>query len=373
MRPVSSLRFALFAAAVLSVLALQARAAPEKEPTKEPPPKKADEAPKGGAVPLNELTQEKLRQAAAEDIKASRANPPVDGPFWKELDGLVEIDPESILYEHQKGTPLNVTWDAKPTHALSEAERAKAQEDLHKIFDHILFGQSLGGGTEPAVGGLLSKDDAKAVLAVTHLNVGPKANPEPQPEPKPEPKPEPVKPPMTPTAENGDEVARLRRELDDTRRELNKLRQDVDEKRRLEQEEKRQKELEATRLQLEKLRFDLDDLRAQGDKREKDLDAARAEADKRQKDLDETRLQLEKLRLELDDLRKLRDKDLDDLRREEERRQKGTGGGAGRGGAAAKGAGGHAYTGGQAASGPGRPAPRGRKAGPDAGRTQARK
>ncbi len=334
MRPISSLRCALFAASVLSVLALQSRAAPEKEPTKEPPPKKASAPPLGGGltVPLKELTQEKLRKAEAAAVEASRQNPMLN-QFWEELDKLVVLDPQTIAYEHEKGAPMKLTWLVKPTHALNSAERAKALEDLHKVFDHVLWGQSLGGGAATAGAGLVDKADAKAIIDVAHLEIGqnpkpepkPEPKPVPKPEPKPEPKPVPVKPPLMPPAEKGDEVARLRRELDETRRELDKLRQDVDEKRRLEQEEKQQKALDETRVQLEKLRLDLDDLRKQGDKREKDLEAARAEADKRQKDLDETRLQLEKLRLQLDDLRKQgekRDKDIDDLRHEGDKRQK---------------------------------------------------
>ena len=309
MRPVSSLRFALLGAAVLSVLALQARAAPEKEP------------PMGGVtVPLKELTQEKLRKAAAEAIKASRDNPPHD-KFWKEIDKLVVLDPETIVYEHEKGSTVEGDMGGQADPRPERGQARKALEDLHNVFDHVLWGQNLGGEVVPPGAGLVDKADAKAIIDVAHLEIGPN----PESEPKPEPKPEPVKPPVMPPAESSEEVSRLRRELDDTRRELDELRQNLDEKRLKELEEKRQKDLDETRLQLEKLRLELDDLRRQGDKREKDLDAARAEADKRQKDLDETRLQLEKLRVELDDLRKQgdkRDKDLDDLRREGEKRQK---------------------------------------------------
>ena len=182
-----SLRFALLAVAVLSsALALQARAAADKEPppTKaDPPPKGGGEAPAKGAeeppkgyggvvFALKELTEEKIRKATADVIKASRANAGHD-KFWKELDKLVKLDTDKIVYEHDAGKPVKLVWEAEPTHALKAEERRKARDAMRKIFGHIFSGQNLGGGVAPAGGGLMSKADVKELEAVARFKVGP--------------------------------------------------------------------------------------------------------------------------------------------------------------------------------------------------------
>ena len=181
-----SLRSALLGAAVLSsAVVLQARAAPDKEPPpkKPEPPAKGggDQPPVGGTVifPLKELTEEKLRKAAADVIKASRANPLHD-KFWKDLDKLVKLDPDKIVYEHDAGKPVKLVWEAEPTRALKAEERRKARGAMRNIFDHIFSGKALGGGVAPTGGGLVNKADVKELEAVARFKVGPNPGAKPK-------------------------------------------------------------------------------------------------------------------------------------------------------------------------------------------------
>ena len=158
--------------------------------------------PAWAAVPLKELTQEKLRDWVSVAVKAGRADP-ARADFWKETDALIVVDPDRIVYHGEKGVPVSLTWECQPRRGLDGEERAKAKKDLQLVFDHAV---------RVSEGGLLSDDDAKLLAVVSSFAVGP--NPAP-----------PV------VVANPDEGERLRRQLDEARAEVDRLRREAEPRR----------------------------------------------------------------------------------------------------------------------------------------------
>ena len=119
--------------------------------------------PAWAAVPLKELTQEKLRDWASAAVKASRDDPD-RAEFWKALDARIVVAADRIVYERDKGVPVRLVWECKPRRELDVEERTQAKKDLQRIF---------GRAIREHDGGLLSEDDARLLAIVSRFEVGP--------------------------------------------------------------------------------------------------------------------------------------------------------------------------------------------------------
>ncbi len=115
--------------------------------------------PAWAAVPLKDLTQEKIRDWAIAAVKASRDDP-AWAAFWKETDPLVVVDAGKIIYEHDKGVPVRLLWDVKAKQDLSRPEHQTAIKNLRKIFHYAIRAHDKG---------LLSEDDARLLEAVARF------------------------------------------------------------------------------------------------------------------------------------------------------------------------------------------------------------
>ncbi|HVS37236.1 MAG TPA: hypothetical protein VMS17_16865 [Gemmataceae bacterium] len=99
--------------------------------------------PAWAAVPLKELTQEKVRDWVASALQAVRKDPTLFDA-WKRLNRQVVLDSEQVVYEHDKGKPTQLLWDVAPRRPLSPDERRRADGDLKKLFDFVLFEHNKG-------------------------------------------------------------------------------------------------------------------------------------------------------------------------------------------------------------------------------------
>ena len=155
--------------------------------------------PAWAAIPLKELTQEKLRDWVSAAVRASR-NDPARAEFWKDLDGRIVVETDRIVYEHDKGVPVRLVWYCRTRHDLDGEERTRAKKDLRKIFSYAIREHDRG---------LLSEEDAGLLDIVSRFEVGPSEGP----------------PVIVPIPE---ECERLRRELAEARAELERLRRETE-------------------------------------------------------------------------------------------------------------------------------------------------
>ncbi len=149
--------------------------------------------PAWAAIPLKELTQEKLRDWVAAAVKASRADP-ARAAFWTDLDSLIVVDPTRIVYEPNRGVPV-LHWYCEPLRKLDVEESTKAREDLLKILRYAIREHHEG---------LLTREDAGLLEIGSHIVLSSQ------------------RPPIVTV--NPEECERLRRELAEARAEVERLR-----------------------------------------------------------------------------------------------------------------------------------------------------
>ncbi len=154
--------------------------------------------PAWAAVPLKELTQEKLRDWVSAAVKASRDDPDRAG-FWTDLDALIVVRPDRIYYEHDKGVPASLYWYCPPRRELDGEESRKAMKDLTKVLHYAIREHQ---------GGLLSEEDARLVEIVSHITISSQG------------------PPIVVAIP--DERERLRHELAEARAEVERLRREAE-------------------------------------------------------------------------------------------------------------------------------------------------
>ena len=146
------------------------------------------------AVPLKELTEDQVRAWASAAVKAYRADP-ARADFWTELDALVVIDPNRIVYEQEKGVPVRLVWQVTPVRVLTEEERRRVQVRLRGLSRYVFVEHEKG---------LVAGPDVEVLRGVERFEIAPN--------------PAPV------VVEAPGETERLRRELEAARAEVERLR-----------------------------------------------------------------------------------------------------------------------------------------------------